>query len=104
MVAVTRPLADSLADAADPQHWLACWPRNTPMPNSPCSTRRSGWRASNIRAARSATPAKMFSHAVAAAAIVADLNLLADGGGGGWEIAVRLIVGRRCAIFSSCCR
>ena len=23
MVAVTRPLADSLADAADPQHWLA---------------------------------------------------------------------------------
>ena len=36
----------------------------------------------------------MFSHAVAAAAIVADLNLLARRGGGGRrEIAVRLIVG-----------
>ena len=41
---------------------------------------------------------------MAAAAIVADLNLLADA----WRrleaaIPIRLIVGRRCAIFSSCC-
>ncbi|UXY13958.1 bifunctional (p)ppGpp synthetase/guanosine-3',5'-bis(diphosphate) 3'-pyrophosphohydrolase [Chitiniphilus purpureus] len=79
MVAVTRPLAQSIAQAADPAQWLAqLAPR---------------YRAEDLVRMRKATDwaqqcygddtldesgAPLFHHAVAAASIVADLNLDAD--------------------------
>lgn len=79
MVAVTRPLADSLADAADPQHWLASLaPQYTDaefaMLDKAFRLAREQYQGRTL----SHTGEDMFSHAVAAAAIVADLNLLAD--------------------------
>ena len=79
MVAVTRPLADSLADAADPQHWLAgLAPQYSPaefaLLEKAFHTARALYQGHRL----AHTQEDMFSHAVAAAAIVADLNLLAD--------------------------
>ena len=79
MVAVTRPLADSLADAADPQHWLASLaPQYTDaefaMLDKAFRLAREQYQGRTL----SHTGEDMFSHAVAAAASVADLNLLAD--------------------------
>ena len=79
MVAVTRPLADSLADAADPQLWLAgLAPQYSPAEFALVEKAFHAARALYQGHRLAHTQEDMFSHAVAAAAIVADLNLLAD--------------------------
>ena len=79
MVAVTRPLADSLADAADPQLWLAgLAPQYSPAEFALVEKAFHAARALYQGHRLAHTQEDMFGLAVAAAAIVADLNLLAD--------------------------
>jgi len=79
MVSVVRTVADTLADAAEPQRWLAKLSASLP----------DGDRALLARAFSVAqdlygddklpvTGENLFAHSVSAAAIVADLNLLPD--------------------------
>ncbi|WP_174875952.1 RelA/SpoT family protein [Vogesella oryzae] len=79
MVSVVRSVADTLADAADPANWLAQLGASLSAEERALLTRA-------FDAARELyhdktlphTGEDIFSHAVAAAAIVADLNLLPD--------------------------
>ncbi len=80
MVAVTRPVVDSLNDAADPMRWLAS------LATGLCEEDRALVEKA-FHFARElygeqrlpATGEHLFAHAVAAAAIVADLDLGAEG-------------------------
>ncbi|WP_269532600.1 bifunctional (p)ppGpp synthetase/guanosine-3',5'-bis(diphosphate) 3'-pyrophosphohydrolase [Chitinimonas sp. BJYL2] len=79
MVAPTRPLAVSVAEAADPQGWLA---RLADRYDADDMTRLADamtW-AQDLYAGKRYAPinAPIFPHAVAAASIVADLRLNAD--------------------------
>ncbi|PHV12167.1 RelA/SpoT family protein [Chitinimonas sp. BJB300] len=79
MVAPTRPLAVSVAEAADPQAWLSrLTDRYTPEEMSQLAIAME-W-AQTLYAGRCYSPidAPVFPHAVAAASIVADLRLSAD--------------------------
>ncbi|GAA5787101.1 GTP pyrophosphokinase [Chitiniphilus shinanonensis] len=79
MVAVTRPLAQSIAEAADPVHWLA---QLAPRYKAEDLERLRGatdWVRECYGDARlEESTGPLFHHAVAAASIVADLNLDAD--------------------------
>ncbi|MCG9076750.1 RelA/SpoT family protein [Laribacter hongkongensis] len=76
MVSVARPLADSLADAADPNAWLAGARAGLPAEDL-AQLERAFSLAREQYAGRKLghTDEEMFSHAVHAAAIIADLNL-----------------------------
>lgn len=79
MVSVTRPLADSLADAADPNTWLASLKANFSLADLALLERafvaaRELYEDCTV----GQTGEDLFTHAVAAAAIVADLDLSAD--------------------------
>ena len=79
MVSVVRSVADTLADAADPESWLSQLSRSLAeddrrMLAHAFATARSLY----AETALPQTGENVFSHAVAAAAVVADLNLLPD--------------------------
>ena len=79
MVSVVRSVADTLADAADPGRWLAqlsssVAPDDMAMLEKAFAEARELYRDKRLPH----TGEDVFSHAVAAAAIVADLNLLTD--------------------------
>ena len=79
MVSVTRPLADSRADAADPHRWLSSLhnnfsPTELALLEHAFLCAREAYRGRTLNA----TGEDLFTHAVAAAAIVADLDLSVD--------------------------
>ncbi|MGL6071129.1 RelA/SpoT family protein [Craterilacuibacter sp.] len=79
MVSVVRPVADTLANAADPALWLAQLSASLTPDESSMLARAFAEARETYREHRlPATGEDVFSHAVAAAAIVADLNLLPD--------------------------
>ncbi len=79
MVAVTRPLAQSIAEADNPQHWLKMLARRYDQDQL---TRISGaleWAQSEYRdKTYEDTGCPLLRHAIASASIVADLRLDAD--------------------------
>ncbi|SMC22198.1 GTP pyrophosphokinase [Andreprevotia lacus DSM 23236] len=79
MVAVTRPLALSIAEAADPTHWLAQLAERYPPAQVERLRTALDW-AADVYGDKTQTDIcdPLFTHAVAAASIVADLNLDAD--------------------------
>ena len=79
MVSVVRSVADTLADAADPATWLAHLGASLSNEERTMLTRAFD-AARELYAGKRLphTGEDVFSHAVAAAAIVADLNLLPD--------------------------
>ncbi len=79
MVSVTRPLVDSLAHAADPDRWLAGLISGLP-PEGASLVERAFHTAREHYGDDTLPPVgeRLFTHAVAAAAIVADMELLAD--------------------------
>ncbi|SFZ79490.1 RelA/SpoT family protein [Chitinimonas taiwanensis] len=79
MVAPTRPLAVSVAEAADPQAWLARLSDRFTAEEMTQLAAAMDW-AQTLYAGRRYEPigAPVFPHAVAAASIVADLRLSAD--------------------------
>ncbi|MFC4161448.1 RelA/SpoT family protein [Chitinimonas lacunae] len=79
MVAPTRPLAVSIAEAADPQGWLARLADRYPAADLQRIAAAMDW-ARTLYAGRvlDRTDEPIFPHAVAAASIVADLRLNAD--------------------------
>ncbi|TDR78355.1 RelA/SpoT family protein [Paludibacterium purpuratum] len=79
MVSVVRSVADTLADAANPERWLAQLSSSLTDADREMLARAFA-EARELYADRRlpATGEDMFSHAVSAAAIVADLNLLPD--------------------------
>ncbi|MFC3626257.1 RelA/SpoT family protein [Vogesella amnigena] len=79
MVSVVRSVADTLADAADPATWLAHLGASLSSEERAMLTRAFD-AARELYAGKTLphTGEDVFSHAVAAAAIVADLNLLPD--------------------------
>ena len=79
MVSVVRSMADTLADAADPKRWLEQMSAALPEAEASLLVRafdaaRELYRGKGLVS----TGEDLFSHAVSAAAIVADLNLLTD--------------------------
>ena len=79
MVAVTRPLAQSIAEAADPVRWLAQLAQRYPAEQITRLEAALQWALSNYGDKPQAqTGEPLFPHAVAAASIVADLNLDID--------------------------
>ena len=79
MVSVVRSMADTLADAADPKRWLEQMSAALPEAEASLLARafdaaRELYRGKGLVS----TGEDLFSHAVSAAAIVADLNLLTD--------------------------
>ncbi|MDF0605110.1 bifunctional (p)ppGpp synthetase/guanosine-3',5'-bis(diphosphate) 3'-pyrophosphohydrolase [Neisseriaceae bacterium TC5R-5] len=79
MVSVTRPMADTLADASKPQQWLA--QLSAALPESERTLLVCAFEEARQLYGGKVLPhtgEDMFSHAVAAAAIVADLDLLPD--------------------------
>jgi GTP pyrophosphokinase len=79
MVSVVRSMADTLADAADPKRWLEQMSATLPEAEASLLARafdaaRELYRGKGLVS----TGEDLFSHAVSAAAIVADLNLLTD--------------------------
>ena len=79
MVSVVRSVADTLADAADPGRWLAQMSgsvaaADVPLLEKAFAAARELYQGKTLQH----TGEDVFSHAVAAAAIVADLNLLTD--------------------------
>ncbi|WP_035054282.1 RelA/SpoT family protein [Andreprevotia chitinilytica] len=79
MVAVTRPLAQSIAEAADPAHWLAQLAERYAPPQMVRLREGLEW----VGEVYGDSPLvgigdPLFTHAVASASIVADLNLDAD--------------------------
>jgi GTP pyrophosphokinase len=79
MVSVVRSVADTLADAADPIRWLEQLSSSLTESDRDMLARAfSDARACYEGRKLPATGEDVFSHAVAAAAIVADLNLLPD--------------------------
>ncbi|WP_373974864.1 bifunctional (p)ppGpp synthetase/guanosine-3',5'-bis(diphosphate) 3'-pyrophosphohydrolase [Chitinibacter sp. SCUT-21] len=79
MVAVTRPLAQSIAEAADPDRWLAALAERYP-PNEIARLREAlDWIGEVYGAALNPdTDESLFLHAVASASIVADLRMDAN--------------------------
>ncbi|WP_157313888.1 bifunctional (p)ppGpp synthetase/guanosine-3',5'-bis(diphosphate) 3'-pyrophosphohydrolase [Chitinibacter sp. GC72] len=79
MVAVTRPLAQSIAEAADPDRWLAALAERYP-PNEIARLREAlDWIAEVYgKALNPDTDESLFLHAVASASIVADLRMDAN--------------------------
>ncbi|AUH49852.1 GTP pyrophosphokinase [Chromobacterium sp. ATCC 53434] len=79
MVSVVRTVADTLADAADPARWLEHMSAAFPAEDGALLARAFD-AARELYAGKvvPATGEDLFGHAVAAAAIVADLNLLPD--------------------------
>ncbi|MFC3530742.1 RelA/SpoT family protein [Vogesella facilis] len=79
MVSVVRSVADTLADAADPANWLAQLGASLSADERILLTRAFD-AARELYAGKTLphTGEDVFSHAVGAAAIVADLNLLPD--------------------------
>ena len=88
MVSVTRPLADSLADAADPNAWLA-GVKSGLSPDELVVLERAFRAARALYAGKiiPLTGEDVFGHAVSSAAIIADLNLPAS------TIAATLLAG-----------
>ncbi|RAS19742.1 GTP pyrophosphokinase [Microvirgula sp. AG722] len=88
MVSVTRPLADSLADAADPNAWLA-GVKSGLSPDELVVLERAFRAARELYAGKiiPLTGEDAFGHAVSSAAIIADLNLPAS------TIAATLLAG-----------
>ncbi|RQO76867.1 GTP pyrophosphokinase [Aquitalea sp. FJL05] len=79
MVSVVRSMADTLADAADPTRWLELLSASLPEAESALLSRAFAAARELYRGkALASTGEDLFSHAVSAAAIVADLNLLTD--------------------------
>ena len=79
MVSVVRSVADTLADAADPAVWLA--QLSAALTDAERAMLQRAFDAARELYAGKKLPhtgEDVFSHAVAAAAIVADLNLLPD--------------------------
>lgn len=79
MVSVVRSVADTLAGAADPNQWLA--QLTAPLPDSDrAQLERAFNEARTLYSGKTLphTGEDLFSHAVSAAAIVADLHLLPD--------------------------
>ncbi|PRP69442.1 GTP pyrophosphokinase [Chromobacterium amazonense] len=79
MVSVVRTVADTLADAADPARWLERLSAAYPAEDGALLAR--AFEAARQMYAGKTVPSTgedLFSHAVAAAAIVADLHLLPD--------------------------
>lgn len=79
MVSVVRSVADTLADAADPAVWLA--QLSAALTDAERAMLQRAFDAARAMYAGKTLPhtgEDVFSHAVAAAAIVADLNLLPD--------------------------
>ncbi|WP_028537222.1 RelA/SpoT family protein [Paludibacterium yongneupense] len=79
MVSVVRSVADTLADAADPNRWLAQLSASLSegdreMLSRAFSAAHEMYQGKTL----SLTGENLFSHAVSSAAIVADLNLLPD--------------------------
>jgi GTP pyrophosphokinase len=79
MVAVTRPLAQSIAEAADPDRWLAALAERYP-PNEITRLREAlDWIGEVYgKALNPDTDESLFLHAVASASIVADLRMDAN--------------------------
>ncbi|MEQ6291502.1 RelA/SpoT family protein [Vogesella sp. GCM10023246] len=79
MVSVVRSVADTLADAADPANWLAQLGASLSADERVLLTRAFD-AARELYSGKTLphTGEDIFSHAVGAAAIVADLNLLPD--------------------------
>lgn len=79
MVSVVRSVADTLADAADPVRWLAQMSSSLTATDHDLLSRAFA-AAREVYAGKTlpATGEEVFSHAVSAAAIVADLDLLPD--------------------------
>ncbi|KMN76828.1 bifunctional (p)ppGpp synthetase/guanosine-3',5'-bis(diphosphate) 3'-pyrophosphohydrolase [Chromobacterium alkanivorans] len=79
MVSVVRSMADTLADAANPQRWLEGLSSSLSGEEQAMITRAfDEARALYCGKTMAQTGEDLFNHAVAAAAIVADLNLLPD--------------------------
>ena len=79
MVSVVRSMADTLADAADPTRWLELLSASLPQAESDLLSRAFAAARELYRGkVLASTGEDLFSHAVSAAAIVADLNLLTD--------------------------
>ncbi|KAF0811698.1 GTP pyrophosphokinase [Andreprevotia sp. IGB-42] len=79
MVAVTRPLALSIAEAANPEHWLAQLAERYPPEQIDRLRSALDWAAEIYGDSTQADICDpLFKHAVAAASIVADLNMDAD--------------------------
>ena len=79
MVAVTRPLAQSIAEAADPARWLAQLAQRYPAEQTARLEAALKWAHSTYGdKPQQQTGEPLFPHAVAAASIVADLNLDID--------------------------
>ena len=79
MVSVVRSMADTLADAADPTRWLEHL--SAALPEAEASLLARAFAAAReLYQGKGlvSTGEDLFSHAVSAAAIVADLNLLTD--------------------------
>lgn len=79
MVSVVRSVADTLAGAAEPNQWLA--QLTAPLPDSDrAQLERAFNEARTLYSGKTLphTGEDLFSHAVSAAAIVADLHLLPD--------------------------
>lgn len=79
MVSVVRTVADTLADAADPARWLEHM--SAAFPDEDGALLARAFHAARELYAGKTVPATgedLFTHAVAAAAVVADLNLLPD--------------------------
>ncbi|QLG88078.1 bifunctional (p)ppGpp synthetase/guanosine-3',5'-bis(diphosphate) 3'-pyrophosphohydrolase [Chitinibacter bivalviorum] len=79
MVAVTRPLAQSIAEAADPDRWLSALAERYP-PNEIARLREAlDWIGEVYgKALNPDTDESLFLHAVASASIVADLRMDAN--------------------------
>ncbi|MEO9386309.1 RelA/SpoT family protein [Chromobacterium phragmitis] len=79
MVSVVRTVADTLADAADPARWLERMSAVFPHEEGELLA-RAFHAARELYAGKTvpSTGEDLFTHAVAAAAVVADLNLLPD--------------------------
>ncbi|MBE9610677.1 RelA/SpoT family protein [Chitinilyticum piscinae] len=79
MVAVNRTLAQSIAEAADPQLWLAALSARFTPAEVALLTRALQWTGQHCEnASHPQTGTPLFQHAVASASIVADLRLGAD--------------------------
>ncbi|WP_255987296.1 RelA/SpoT family protein [Chitinolyticbacter albus] len=79
MVAVTRPLALSIAQAADPQAWLAQLAPRYKADDMARVSSATQWIAELYgKQVLAESSGELFQHAVASASIVADLNLDTD--------------------------
>nr|WP_247646344.1 HD domain-containing protein [Deefgea sp. CFH1-16] len=79
MVAVTRPLAQSIAEAADPDRWLIALSERYPPQDIIRLREALDWAAELYQdSVNPDTQTSLFIHAVASASIVADLRMDAN--------------------------